>query len=411
MFATRRAPCHYGWTGIGQHGDATQTDRAISIAVRAQGPFRRARRQRLLGVASGDADQRLRDAVPRERQQKALGLDGLPLGPPTHGWITGARLLARDHRWRALSRARPDQFRRNFVVSQPRSARLGRRRSRARILGPLRRCSYPTAQYADIVLPVTRRGSAKALRVGFEISPKRRSAFNCAKRLSSRSARESSDSWIAAELAKRLGFGALFRDGDFDAAWNDMLEPLGITTRICARSPKASDLPLDHRFRKYADEKDGKVRGFNTPTRRVELYSEQLLRARLSTVAAAAPGPSVTGHASAFRITLTTAKNGHFCHSQQRGITCLRRRSPAPQVDLSPVLAASRRHRRGRRGRNSHRAWAVTCSALHARCSIRRSMSPSPDYGWWQGCADLGLPGYQVLGADDASLQFADRPI
>jgi len=31
-------------------------------------------------------------------------------------------------------------------------------------------------------------------------------------------------------------------------------------------------------------------------------------------------------------------------------------------------------------------------------------------HGWWQGCAELGLPGYDPFSAEGAQLQRRDRP-
>jgi anaerobic selenocysteine-containing dehydrogenase/ferredoxin-NADP reductase len=389
--------CYYGWTGIGQHGDASQIDRAIATLFALKGQY---------DAPGGNVWWASHPVAPISdyamlapaQRAKAIGLDRLPLGPPSRGWITGPDM------YRAIIDGQPYRVRGlinfgcNYLVAQP-DPKLGRQALEQ--LEFYVHCDIlfnPTSQYADIVLPVNTAWEREALRVGFEIGPEAQERIQLRKAVIEPIGEGKPDRWIVAELARRLGFGALFRDGDFDAVWNDMLEPLGITTQALRARPEGVDLPLDHRFRKYADEKDGKVAGFNTPTRRVEFYSERLLRHGYPPL----PQPLPPATASErFPITLTTAKNGHFCHSQQRGITSLRRRSPIPRVDLSPALAANR-------GIVEDDTVEIRTAygriILHAHLDENLSDDIAvAGYGWWQRCADLGLPGYQVLGEDDAS--------
>ncbi|MDQ8732331.1 molybdopterin-dependent oxidoreductase [Bradyrhizobium sp. LHD-71] len=389
--------CYYGWTGIGQHGHASQIDRAIATLFALKGQY----------DAPGGNVWWASHPVPPvsayamlapEQRAKAIGLERLPLGPPSRGWITGPDM------YRAITDGQPYRIRGlinfgcNYLVAQP-DPKLGRRALEQ--LEFYVHCDVvpnPTSQYADIVLPVNTAWERDGLRVGFEISPQANERIQLRKAVIEPIGEGKPDHWIVAELAKRLGFGALFRDGDFDAAWNDMLAPLGITTQALRAQPEGINLPLIHRFRKYADENGDAVAGFNTPTRRVELYSEQLQRHGYPPLPQPLPSMATSEQ---FPITLTTAKNGHFCHSQQRGIASLRRRSPHPQVDLSPALAASR---------GIVEDDAVEIRTSHGRIILRAHLDENlsddvaiAGYGWWQGCADLGLPGYQVLGADDAS--------
>ena len=395
--ARAKSLCYYGWTGIGQHGHASQIDRAIATLFALTGQY----------DAPGGNVWWASHPVPPisdfqmlapEQRKKAIGLDKLPLGPPSRGWITGPDL------YRAILDAKPYRARAvinfgcNYLVSQPDPA-LGRRALQQ--LEFLVHCGpelNPTAQYADIVLPVNTAWERETLRVGFEISPEAQEHVQLRTRMVAPIGESRSDRWIVAELAKRLGFGDRFHDGDFDAAWNDMLRPLGITTRDLRAKPEGVRLPLDHRYRKYAAEKDGVVTGFNTPTRRVELYSERLLQHGYPPV----PQPLPPARdATSFPLTLTTAKNGYFCHSQHRGTSTLRKRSPMPRIDLPAKLATSRQIAEGD---------AVEIRTRYGRIVMQARIDVSllddvavAEYGWWQACPDLGLPGFQVLGDDDAN--------
>jgi ferredoxin-NADP reductase len=332
------------------------------------------------------------------QQRKAIGLDKLPLGPPSRGWITGPDM------YRAISDGKPYRVRGlvnfgcNYLVAQPDPARGRKALEQLEFYVHCDLLPNPTSHYADILLPVNTAWEREALRVGFEIGLEAQERVQLRAAMVEPIGEGRPDRWIAAELAKRLGFGALFYDGDLDAAWNEQLQPIGITTRDLRAKPEGVRLPLKHRFRKYAEEKDGVVAGFNTPTRRVEIYSEQLLRHGYP----ALPRPrSPARLTNRFPVLLTTAKNGYFCHSQHRGVAALRRRSPMPRVDLAPAFAA---------GRNIEEGDAVEIRTASGRVVMRARIDADladdvavAEYGWWQSCPDLGLPGFRLLEESDAN--------
>ena len=46
---------------------------------------------------------------------------------------------------------------------------------------------------------------------------------------------------------------------------------------------------------------------------------------------------------------------------------------------------------------------------IRVRARLRDTLHPdvvSAGHGWWQGCAELGLPGYDALGADGANFNL-----
>ena len=394
--ARAKSLCYYGWTGIGQHGHASQIDRAIATLFALTGQY---------DAPGGNVWWASHPVAPISdyamlapaQKKKAIGLDKLPLGPPSRGWITGPDM------YRAIIDAKPYRVRAvvnfgcNYLVSQPDPALGCKALEQLEFFVHCDLLHSPTSQYADIILPVNTAWERESLRVGFEISPEAQERVQLRPAMIAPIGEGKPDRWIAAELAKRLGFGARFYGGDFDAAWNDMLKPLNITTQELRARPEGVRLPLDHRFKKYADETDGVVAGFHTPTRRVELYSERLLRHGYPPLPQPQPPARDTKR---FPITLTTAKNGYYCHSQHRGISALRRRSPLPRIDLSPGRRAPR-HCRRRGGGNPHAHGRAVMQA-HLDGDLSDDIAVA-EYGWWQACPDLGLPGFQVLGEDDAS--------
>jgi hypothetical protein len=70
------------------------------------------------------------------------------------------------------------------------------------------------------------------------------------------------------DLAKRLGLGEHFFDGNIDAAWNHQLGPSGLTVQQLRAYPIGAQVEARTRYQKYAelDRKTGQPRGFHTPT-------------------------------------------------------------------------------------------------------------------------------------------------
>jgi anaerobic selenocysteine-containing dehydrogenase len=164
-------------------------------------------------------------------------------------------------------------------------------------------------------------------------------------------------------------------------------------------------VPLETRYRKYAERKDGVPVGFATPTGKVELYSETLLEHGYPPLAEyveppVAP-PSRPDLAERYPLILTCAKSAQFCQSQHRALPSLRRKSPDPQVELHPSAAAERGIRAG--------DWVVVASpngSIRARARLNASLHPRVacgQHGWWQACPELGAPGYDPFGPDGAN--------
>src|SRR6185295_2215842 len=139
-------------------------------------------------------------------------------------------------------------------------------------------------------------------------------------------------------LAERLGLADDFWCGDYKTAFNHQLAPAGLTLDDLADGePVKVDASV--KLRKYASvDAEGHVRGFNTNTKRIEIYSEMFLQSGLG------PLPSYNEPAwktlrrgaaeDEFPLILTTAKVTAFVHSSGRGIPTLRRQHPEPFVEL-----------------------------------------------------------------------------
>jgi len=210
------------------------------------------------------------------------------------------------------------------------------------------------------------------------------------------------------DLACRLGLGDRFWDGDIEAAHRHQLGPSGVTLEALRENPGGVRVPLQTRYRKYAEQEDGVPNGFATPTRKIELYSETFLAhgyRPLPEHEEPLIGPlSRPDLAERYPLILTCAKSTQFCESQHRGLPSLRRRVPDPEVELHPAAAAERGIRAG--------DWVAVETAegqVRARARLNESLDPRVvcgQHGWWQACPEIGAPGYDPFGPDGANLNL-----
>jgi len=87
----------------------------------------------------------------------------------------------------------------------------------------------PTAELADVVLPVASAFEREGLKVGFEVSPSAQSHVQWRRRVIEPRGEARPDTDIVFDLACRLGLGDRFWNGDVDAAYRHHLAPSGPT--------------------------------------------------------------------------------------------------------------------------------------------------------------------------------------
>ncbi|MFG1278883.1 molybdopterin-dependent oxidoreductase [Xanthobacter autotrophicus] len=394
---------YYTWTGVGQHTNATQTERAIATLFALVGSCDREGGNIWTVSPPANAVNDL-SLLPPGQKEKALGLAELPLGPPAHGWIT-ARDFARaaidgaPYKVRALM-----SFGTNFAVSQADTARN---------LAALHALEFhvhadmfmnPTAACADIVLPVNMPWERDALRIGFEITQAAVETIQFRRKVLEPLGEGRADHEIVMALATRLGMAAEFFGGDIEAGWNYQLAPLGLTVEKLRNTPDGVRVPQPFAHAKFAaQEADGTVRGFDTPTRRVELYSARLLEHGHDPLPDFVP-PSADEE-KALPLILTTAKSGWFVHTSHRHVASLRRKAPDPAVEISPDLAAVRGLAAG--------DWAEVRTrdgAARLRVHINPALDAATvvaEFGWWEACTPLGRIATGTHGPDTANINAA----
>lgn len=393
---------YHCWTGIAQQANATQTERAMALLYALTGCFDAEGGNVRLNRQPVNIVNDL-SLLAEEQRKKALGISDRPLGPAELGVVTASDLYTaildgRPYPIRALV-----AFGSNILASRPEPGRGQQALEKLEFQVHADMFMTPSAQYADIVLPVNSLWEREALRIGFEISAEAEELIQLRSQMVPSQGDSKSDLWIIFQLAMRLGLREEFFHGDIEAGWNHILAPIGLTVEELRASFGGIKRPVEQQYKKYADMGPRGVSGFPTETRRVEIYSELLARTGYPPVPVFSL--NIKQHAdqrdTRYPYTLTNRRSGYFCHSQHRGITSLRRRALFPIAELSSEIAQEKGISEGQ--------WIMIETAVGRakfKAHIDGSLLPDvllADYGWWQSCHDLGLPGYDVLGSSTSN--------
>jgi anaerobic selenocysteine-containing dehydrogenase len=403
-----RPVAFYAWSGLEQHSGTTQIIRAINVLYALTGCldapggnvlFTSVRTNPVAGTELLDPAQ----------AAKTIGVNARPLGPARFGFAIGedfytAALEGHPYRARALV-----SFGSNLLMAQGDS---GRGRDALQTLDfhvHLDMFMSPTAEQADIVLPVTGAFEAEGLKVGFEISQEAQSLVQLRTPLVPPVGESRSDIEVIFDLATRLGLGEHFFGGHVDAGWAHQLAPSGVTLDQLRADPAGVRVPLETRHRKYAVVgDDGVPAGFATPTGRIELYAERFLDVGQPAVPSftepALSPRSRADLASAFPLVLTCSKSLQFCETQHRQVANLRRHAPDPEVELHPDTAAARDI--------AEADWVeirTPMGSVRARAAFNDTLAPNVvcgQHGWFEPCDELGLPGFPPFGPGSANLNL-----
>jgi anaerobic selenocysteine-containing dehydrogenase len=403
-----RPVAFYAWSGLEQHSGTTQIIRAINVLYALTGCFDAPGGNVLFTPVPTNpiAGMELLDPA---QAAKAIGVSDRPLGPARFGFVTGedlytAALEGRPYRPRGLV-----NFGSNLLMAHGDSARGRDALQTLDFHVHLDLFMSPTAEQADIVVPVTGAFEAEGLKVGFEISQEAQALVQLRAPLVPPVGEARPDIEVIFDLATRLGLGEHFFHGNVDAGWAHQLAPSGVTLQQLRADPAGVRLPLETRHRKYAAAGEGgEPAGFATPTGRVELYVEGFLdigQPPVPTYTEPALSPrSRPDLADEFPLVLTCTKALHFCETQHRQVASLRRHVPDPQVELHPDTAAAR----GIAERN----WVeirTPKGVVRARAAFNDTLDPnvvSGQHGWFDPCEELDLPGYPPFGPGSANLNL-----
>ena len=387
-----RPVSYYAYSGHEHHANATETARAMAMLYALTGSFDAAGGNVLFpAVPAGSITGE--DLPAAKRIAPAIGFAERPLGPAR--WNN----VSTDDLYRAVLEGIPYPVRgligfgSNLLLA--RGDPVGGRAALAALdfYAHADLFMTPTAALADIVLPVASCFEREALKLGFEINEDAQSLVQLRQAIVAPPGEARSDTDFIFDLAVRLGLGEHFWSGDVDAAYRYQLGPSGIALDQLRAEPAGLQKPLTTRHGKHAarDER-GNPRGFPTPSRKVEFWSETFLDhgyAALPDFVEPPIGPVARSDLLAsFPLILTCAKPSLFCQSQHRSVPSLRKRALHPEIELNPETAAARGIKNG--------DWVdVRTPAGGMRARARFSLELDPrvvvgEHGWWQGCDELG---------------------
>lgn len=389
--------CYYAWSGVGQHTNATQTDRAMAILMALSGSFDAPGGNVVFGKpparnVSGA------EHMSQAQRSKCVELAHSPLGPGRDGWIGS------DAMYRAMLEGEPYRLRglvnfgRNFLVNHANAERGAKALAGLEFFVHADVVMNPTAEFADIFLPINTPWEREALRVGFEGSAAAEQRVQLRQAVIPSRGESRPDGFVVFELARRLGLGPLFWGGDIAAGLAHVLEPTGIDLERLRAEPNGLVFPAETRYRGY------ETQGFKTGTGLVEIHSEAMLDAGqppLPVFIEPARSPMGAG-TPGYPLVLTSAKLVQYCHGQHRDIPSLRKRAPHPEVSLHPDAATERGIAEG-----DEVELATPSGAVRLRARLDKALDPRvvwAQYGWWQANEGLGLPGFDALSAGGANL-------
>src|SRR6202521_6459491 len=388
-----RPVSYYAWSGHEQHANTTETARSMALLYALTGSFD-APGGNVLLPAIPTASITGEDLPAAKRLSPTIGIADRPLGPAR--WNS----VSTHDFYRAILEETPYPVRgligfgANLLLAHGDPVRGRAALVALDFYAHTDLFMTPTAALADIVLPVASCFEREALKIGFEISAEAQSRVQLRHAIVAPPGEARSDIDFIFGLAARLGLGEHFWNGDVDAAYRQQLGPSGITLDQLRAEPAGLRKPLTTRHTKHAARDDkGNPRGFLTPSRKIEFWSETFLDhgyPALPDFVEPPIGPvSRPDLAASFPLILTCAKPSLFCQTQHRALPSLRKRALYPEIELNPATASARGIKNG--------DWVdvrTPAGGMRARARFSEKLDPRVvvgEHGWWQGCDELGI--------------------
>ena len=401
-----RPVSYYAWSGHEHHANTTETARSMALLYALTGSFDQ-RGGNVLFPAVPTPAITGEDLPAARNMAPAVGVETRPLGPAKWNNVS-----AQDF-YRATLDGEPYPVRglvgfgSNLLLAFSNPLR-GRR-----ALAALDFYVYadlfmnPTAELADIVLPVASCFEREALRFGFEISAEAQSLVQFRQRIVPPPGEARPDVDIIFDLAVRLGLGEHYWNGDVEAAYRHQLGLSGLSLEALRAEPRGIRVPLATRYAKHAEpDANGNARGFPTPSRKVEFWSETLQSKGYQPLPDFAPPPAP--QADRYPLVLTCAKPTLFCQTQHRALPSLRRRAMDPEVMLHPETATRRGIAAG--------DWVsieTPTGAMRARALLDANIDRRVvvgEHGWWQAAPEANAPGYDPFSPQGSNYNLTVDP-
>jgi anaerobic selenocysteine-containing dehydrogenase len=256
---------------------------------------------------------------------------------------------------------------------------------------------YPTAEYADIVLPVAHWLEMDA--IWDDIAVFYIAAINKAVEPPGEAM---ADAWIFNELGRRVAKQYWFETTD--DMWNYILRKSGLTWKEFKEMGYLARTGKDQVYYKYKTDYWRKGGGFRTKTGKVELYSTQFESLGYDPLPYyKEPNESPYSTPELFKeyplILSAGGRLPYYFHSQYRQLPWLRERQPYPVVQLNPDTAKSLGIKDGdwvwiETPRGRIKQVAELLHTLDPRVTICQASwwypeKPGPDHGFWEASANV----------------------
>ena len=260
----------------------------------------------------------------------------------------------------------------------------------------------PSAAFADLLLPASTCWEHEALLPFSEIAEDTMNWAQLRPAVANPVGESRSDIDIIFALAQRLDLTKQFFGVDLEAGFAYQMAPSQLSVQQLRRSPVGLRANVTTRHRKYReiDAHTGEPQGFDTPTRKIEIYSTAFANAGYAPL----PFFETNAHADPnerYPLTLSFYRLVQFCDEQHRNIARLRRAVPEPFLEIHPQAAGAQNIRNGE--------WVSLETKIgKVRLKAKFNDSLHPDvvatvYGWWQACGELKLNGHDPFAQNGAN--------
>jgi anaerobic selenocysteine-containing dehydrogenase len=401
LFATEKPSSYCTWVGLEQDNDAMQTNRAVCCFYALTGQFDQRGSNVLFAITPSNPING-RELLPKGKADRRLGIAQHPLGPPNDPGLVQAAEV-----YEAILTERPYSIKALVLFgSDPLLGHGDPLRGKAALAAVdfyihVDTTLNPSAAFADLLLPATTCWEHEALMPSFEIAEDTLNWAQLRPAVAKPVGESRPDLEIIFDLGQRLGLAKQFFNGEVEAGLMHQLAPAGISTKELRENPPGLRANVSTSHRKYAeiDPRTGAARGFETATRKIEIYSTAFAKAGYP------PLPVFDTRADdtdlRYPLTLTFYRLVQFCDEQHRNIPRLRRSFPEPFVELHPHTARTEGIEDGE--------WILLETAngtVKLKAKFNDSLYPAvvtTVYGWWQACQESKLSGYDPFSQQGAN--------
>ena len=397
MYATTKPACISPRNALDQHTNASAAIRAIDILMAITGNLDvKGGNIIIIPIAMGLEDLKLYEMLPPESAKKKIGMDRCLYSRLSQTWPSAHTPSV----WDAITRKEPYPIRAMFVMAANPVLTCANTRV---VQAALRQLEFfvvtdlfmtPTAELADIVLPASTFLETTRF-VTYDTHADH--AWNAPSRiaLSPRVVEPLGESrpdwWIVCELGKKMGYGKYFPWKNEEEAIDEQFKPLGITCEDLKAHPEGLTISIPPflykkfsgsfgtimrsvlqivKFRDYPDMyRKYEARGFMTPSKKVEIYSERLEKLGYDPLPVyREPAESPLSKPDLAReyplILIAGSKLEAYTHSMMRNIPGLRNRCPENLLEIHPDTAARLRIHSGDLVRIESPRGSIRCPAL-----------------------------------------------